>query len=32
MRMCSAPKSSLRGECMRINDLILSTYADFGFD
>ncbi len=25
-------EEQLRGECMRINDLILSTYADFGFD
>jgi threonyl-tRNA synthetase len=24
-------EEQLRGECMRINDLILSTYADFGF-
>ncbi len=25
-------EEQLRSECMRINDLILSTYADFGFD
>ena len=25
-------EDQLRGECMRINDLILTTYADFGFD
>jgi len=25
-------EEQLAGECMRINDLILSTYADFGFD
>jgi threonyl-tRNA synthetase len=25
-------EEQLRGECMKINDLILSVYADFGFD
>ena len=31
-RISSARKSSWRRECLKINDLILSTYADFGFE
>ena len=30
-RMCSAPGPARR-RCLKINDLILSTYADFGFE
>ena len=30
--MCSAPQEQMAEECLKINDLILSTYADFGFD
>ncbi len=29
--MSSAPRTQLADECLKINDLILSTYADFGF-
>ena len=30
--MSSAPRTRWRAECLKINDLILTTYADFGFD
>ena len=32
MRTSSAPRSRSPAECLKINDLILSTYADFGFE
>ena len=32
MPTSSAPRSRSPAECLRINDLILSIYADFGFE